>query len=61
MNSSRNARKNLQFISYGIREKQKRDFFEPKKLTKILCNFRDDRQLFVWGKVLIFEGGKSCC
>ena len=48
--------KNMARIVYEIWPEQKHDFLERKKLTQILWNIRDKRQLFVFGKVLIFEG-----
>ena len=51
--------KNLVRISYKIWSEQKHDFLERKKLTQILWNIRDKRQLFVLEKVLILEGGES--
>lgn len=48
--------KNMDRIVYKILPEQKHDFLERKKLTQILWNIRDKRQLFVLEKVLIFEG-----
>ena len=50
--------KNMDRIVYKIWPEQKHDFSQRKKLTQILWNVRDKRQLFLFGKVLILEGGE---
>ena len=49
--------KNMDRIVYKISTEQKHDFSQRKKLTQILWNVRDKRQLFLFRKVLILEGG----